>query len=256
MIFRVLIVPSLWSNIEGRLKKDANYPSLKCPIVAPKWILICLTRAGAPFFFLCFFFPHKSFLVAALCLRPVVSTLIFFFFCPFAVGQQPYKTRVLHCARESNLPLCAMFIFTLLLPLGPERGKCIKPLTVFTCCWIDVEEPWLSTGWWWWQIDHRWMGIMGILTLPFTHWELEESIKQKVRAIGEYRHLPDRLRRAVCSGIRTSVASLVWLWGVIDSECVCTPAMLSWSALRPDGVWYDCGDRSCDCGRKLVFIIF
>lgn len=68
---------------------------------------------------------------------------------------------------QSTPPLTRIFIY---LPFwchfglqNPWRGKCIKPLTVFTCVGLMLMcEGRPGDGGW--EIDHRWMSVRGILT--------------------------------------------------------------------------------------------
>lgn len=144
----------------------------------------------------------KSFL----CLSPVFNPFFFCFFLIFFILDNCRTRQGLFTMQEKAIYLSALYLF---LPSCchsvPREENALSHSLYLLVVGLMLEEPERSTGCWWWQIDHWWMGVMGILTLPFTRWELEESIKQKVRAIGDYRHLPDRLRRDVCSGICTFI---------------------------------------------------
>lgn len=68
---------------------------------------------------------------------------------------------------QSTPPLNRIFIYLLSQChfglQNPSRGKCIKPLTVFTCVGLMLMcEGRLEDGGW--EIDHRWIGVRGILT--------------------------------------------------------------------------------------------
>lgn len=82
-------------------------------------------------------------------------------------------------------------------PQNPWRGKCIKPLTVFTCVGLTLMCEGRPQGGGW-EIDHRRMSVKGILisTTAFHALSLKKSIKQKLGAIWEYSYLSQRLRRS------------------------------------------------------------
>lgn len=129
------------------------------------------------------------------------------------------------CKRKQSTSLHYIYFYPLVAISVPGEENALSHSLYLLVVWIDVEEPGHSPldGGRWWQIDHRRMGVMGFFDFAIRTsraWGIHQAESQG--AIGEYRHLPDRLRRGVCSGICTSVVSLVWLWGVIDSECVCT----------------------------------